>query len=543
MSKTSKNPNKTAAKAKTPTFRAGWLQWGLTLAFGLLVFLFWYLPYRCALNFQEQYQLFLFSGSYLAERLAVPGGLADYLGEFVVQFYFMPPLGAALLALLFVALQRLTWRLALQQGATAVWYPLTFLPPVVLLGCMGDENVLLSLAVALIFAQLAMLLWNRISGSKVAAAVYLVIGLPLFYWLMGACAWLVVVHIVLHGFVQLRARKACLAGLVAALMVLLGIVVSYQLVHYSLARLATGLNYYRYPLVLPLVVLLPMLVFSCFDVLVAALSRLQLRSRIVLVAVQLVLLLGTGYGMWRHYYAPSRYELINCDYLVRARQWDQIIRLAERKSPSTPLSVSCLNLALAQNGQLGDRLFEFYQNGPEGLFPAFNRDFFSPVSTGEVFWALGFVNDAERYAFEAQEAVPNHRKSGRLCRRIAEANIIDGNYAVAARYLRMLQQAPFYHRWATDAMALLGREQAIDAHPVFGRLRSLQPKSDYLFSQADIDHMLTVLFTGNTHNTMAYEYLVSDALLSKDLGKFNAYYPLGQHTSLNHIPVACHGMA
>ena len=38
-------------------------QWGLTLAFGLMVFLFWRYRYPHALSYQEQFQMFLFDGT------------------------------------------------------------------------------------------------------------------------------------------------------------------------------------------------------------------------------------------------------------------------------------------------------------------------------------------------------------------------------------------------------------------------------------------------------------------------------------------------
>lgn len=171
------------------------------------------------------------------------------------------------------------------------------------------------------------------------------------------------------------------------------------------------------------------------------------------------------------------YDLIDYDFLVRTEQWDKIIEKAEKKPATTPLSVSCVNLALSQKGMLADRLFEFYQNGGEGLFPTFTRDMISPVSTAEIFFRLGMVNDAERYMFEAQEAIPNYRKSARLTRRIIECEIINGNYKVAAKLLRRLQKTLYYGNWANQTMALLGNEKAINRHPIYGKLRKYREKS------------------------------------------------------------------
>ena len=122
------------------------LQGFLSLLFAVAVALFWAFPYRCALSYQEQYQLFLFTPSYFTERISVPGGLADYVAEFITQFYYVYALGTILLALVFFCLQRLTWVLMRRSGVSPSWYLLSFIPTMALWALMGNENVLLSFA-------------------------------------------------------------------------------------------------------------------------------------------------------------------------------------------------------------------------------------------------------------------------------------------------------------------------------------------------------------------------------------------------------------
>ena len=88
-----------------------YIPWLLTILFGLVVFLFWKFRYPFALTYQEQFQMFLFDSDYFAERMAEPGGLARYVAEFLVQFYNSPTLGALILTVLMMLVQRLTWRL------------------------------------------------------------------------------------------------------------------------------------------------------------------------------------------------------------------------------------------------------------------------------------------------------------------------------------------------------------------------------------------------------------------------------------------------
>ena len=53
--------------------------------------------------------LFLFDADYWWERIVVPGGLADYIAEYLTQFYSHVWAGACILAFLYVLLQRLVW--------------------------------------------------------------------------------------------------------------------------------------------------------------------------------------------------------------------------------------------------------------------------------------------------------------------------------------------------------------------------------------------------------------------------------------------------
>ena len=59
-------------------------QWGLSLLFAAAVFLFWAVPYYSVMSYQEQLQMFLWDGDYFWERVSLPGGLSDWLGEFLV---------------------------------------------------------------------------------------------------------------------------------------------------------------------------------------------------------------------------------------------------------------------------------------------------------------------------------------------------------------------------------------------------------------------------------------------------------------------------
>ena len=543
------------------------LQGFLSLLFAIAIALFWAFPYRCALSYQEQYQLFLFTPSYFTERISVPGGLADYVAEFITQFYYVYALGAILLALVFFSLQRLTWVLMRRNGVSPSWYPLSFIPAVALWALMGNENVLLSFAIALLGMEELMLHYIIVrdhSRGWVAPTVYLLIAIPVGYWLMGPVV--IGLSLILMSDSQIQSnvsvtniksaqaqspaeekvhRKPLVTPLGWMLLSVLYFVAIVwlcgRILQYPYYKLFGGINYFRYPGVIPVMQWVVVALFALLPLVASYLPRLEGKKAMRAKIAQLVVIVLAAVPLLRFSFDRATYELIDYDYLVRTHQWQRIIEKAGKHQASSPMSVSCVNLALAMQGQLCDRLFEFYQNGAEGLFPTFTRDMTSPLPTAEVFYQLGMVNDAERYTFEAQEAIPNYRKSGRLTRRIAQCEIVNGNYAVAAKYLRMLEHSLFYRQWAKSQERFLYNDVAVKADPEYGRLRDIRIKRhDYLFSDQEMDQMLGLLLVDNKKydNRMAYEYLIAYELLQRDLGRFMRYYPLGRFVQFDHIPYA-----
>ena len=457
-----------------------YLDWGLSMLVGIAVFLFWYVAYPHAMSYQEQYQLFLWTGDYFLERLCLPGGLADWLGEFVVQFYYLEWLGALLLALLFVTLQRLTEQLLPQnQGdrpmildriTRPVPLILSLLPVALVLWLMGDINVLLSLPVAVVLALALACMRMKKTLSWTDALI-----LPVAYWLIGPA---ICIYVIIR-VIQLGWKHLWTVGWLLAVQLM---VYAWLLPQWPLQQVMAGLNYYRIPLHHP-----------------------QLNG-----------------------YDKDMYELIRMDYLVRHERWDEIVKRAGEYQVRTPFWSDCVNLALSQKRLLADRMFDFYQSGEDALIMPRTRDLTSMLPSAEAFWRLGMVNSAQRYMFDTQESILNGRKSGRCTKRIAECMIVNGHYKTAYKQLDLLKKSLFYRGWAEEVEALMKDETAINAHPVYGKLRQLRYKENFLYSYEEIDKMFGLLFMNNTENKMALDYFLGQLLLKGDIKGFQQYLGLAQ---------------
>ena len=472
----------------------------LTISAALGVFLFWWQVYPHALSYQEQYQLFLWTTDYLRGALAIPGGVAAWMGEMLVQFYYVPWLGALLLTLLFAALQLLVAFVMRREGNNG-WFISSFLVTVLLIWLMGDESVLLAYHMAMAVALLA----YALAHDRWPWADIIVV--PALYWIIGPMAWLYVALRLLGGGLR------CLWLPVLLLAVQLA-AYYWLLPEWQLYSVFTGRVYYRIPLHTPTL----MWVIPVAVVALTLLARLTHR-RWMWACEALALLLLAAWPM-RQAYNKDKYSLIELDYLVRNQQWDRIIQSATQYQVPTPFSSVCVNLALAQKRQLADRMFDFYQNGPDALVMPRIRDLTSMLPSAEAFWHLGMVNSAQRYMFDTQESILNAKKSGRCTKRIAECMIVNGHYQNAAKQLALLEKSLFYRSWAKEAKACLYNEAKVNAHPVWGRKRLLRYKDDFLFNYPRLDRMFATLFTDNKSNTMALDYLLAQMLLEGNLNDF-----------------------
>lgn len=510
---------------------------GVSLLFGVAVFLFWWLACPALLSFQEQYQLFLMDGDYIGQLLAVPDGFARCVAEYLIQYYINHALGALVLAIIFVIIHRLVWRLMAAVSDTASGhYALSFIPVLSLWLMLGDESVLLTFAIALILALATMWVYE-VAGKRLR--VYLIILLiPLLYWLAGPVVLMFAAWVTIRQFQTMDSKwTGLLIGVLAIIYALACILVSSWLVPYPLFRLFYGIDYYRFVEVYYWMFLITMVLSVVIPAVMFWVPMLR-RGRIT-GCVEAVILLAAFLLLRPSFYDSRKAEVMEYDYLVRCQNWGAILAKADKKTPDLPMTVCATNLALGMSGQLGERLFDYYQNGIQGLVPPFERNFASILLTGEVYWQLGLVNNAQQFAFEAMEAIPNYAKSCRAVKRLAETNLVNGEYAVARKYMQMLQKTLAYHQWAERTLPLLGNEKAINEHPVYGRMRQIRLKDDFLFSERELDKIFGQLVMHNQRNGLALQYLLAAPLLNRDVNTFMNYMIYVDGLHLGYRPRSC----
>ena len=231
-------------------------------------------------------------------------------------------------------------------------------------------------------------------------------------------------------------------------------------------------------------------------------------------------------------------EAVEYDYLVRARKWNRILGKSYNHPPETMNGIWCTNYALGMKGMLLDDMFYYKQDGPDGLLmDALRIHPLALYSLSDISFEIGMINSAERFAFDVKQRLPDNHKSGRIYQRLAEANLVNGHYKIARRYMHVLQSTLFYGRWANHYLAILGDEQAIDNDTRYGALRLKRQKQNDQLMYAK-DQILAQLVEENPKNKLAADYLLAYTMLRLDLEKVTDYTLRLKDKVYQHVPKA-----
>lgn len=367
---------------------------------------------------REQIQLFLWNTDYLMERLIVPGGLAQYLGEFVVQFFVKTVFGALWYVVLLVAVQLLTWRLMRSKQGTlkSFWlYLLSFVPSCLLwyLACNPKIPTTPIMAVLLTFG-----LMNLLPKHQKARWIVAFVMIPLGYWLLGPA-------VVLLALYLLFTRGANVLLRIAPMILLAFCVVgSSWLVPYPLKQIARGIDYY-----------------------------------------------------WEKE-AMGSYDEMEYDMLMRQQRWDEMIEKYNHEGSQSLSVYNAVQVVMWQQQRIGQHEVTARINLDQRAL----KNIPSAFLMSEFCMPIGLANMSQRAAFEAMEAIPNYNKSARALQQLVETNLITGNPKVALKYISLLEQTTFYGGWARKMKAMALQPELLKENPLLYQMKKIYDNDeDMLF--------------------------------------------------------------
>jgi len=493
------------------------------LTFWLLVFLslFFFLQHYAGYHFCyiEQEHLFLYNRSYLYNELIQPGGLVQLIADYCTQFFVLPYCGALIMSLLFTFIGALTAGIIRKIAPDSNLFIISLVPIVTLLFVHFDTNYYYGGTIAYCMMLLALYIYFSIQRMAFQI-VYALLVSALLFWTGGPVAFLFAVCIFVW---ELLTRFTRAYGFMLPLLLVIGLSIwsvytslvgDYRFIllpdGYFNVRLHPGtVIYYSW---ITLVVIL-LLAFFLRKRMPVRRSRKMIEHFCLLIIIAFF----SVYGI-RQYVNFKSAAFEELDYYLRTEQWDRIIERSEGDLKNY-LYKFCLNVALAEKGELGERMFSYDQLGLKGLYLNFNR--VSHISTllSDLYFSMGHISLAQRMAFESNVSTPGGTNP-RMIKRLVQTNLIYGAYPVAEKYISLLEQTAFYEDWAAEHRIFLWNDEAVEQDSILGMKRKCITANNYLAEFAGLDADLKRIAEQNPGHKASIEYVGAMYLLAKEMGAF-----------------------
>ena len=497
------------------------------VAFWLIVFgaLFAFLQMCFEYHFYyiEQSQLFLFSEAYIRNKLLLPGGFSMLVAEFLVQFFIRPYVGALVTAVLLTGVGVCTAGIVKRIAPVSGLFILYVLPMLALLFMHFDFNYRVQGTVCYLMMMALLCGYMRIRNDlfRLVAGCVLV---PVLFWLAGSIAVLFAGMICL--FEGLRKTPKWYISLIGVAEVLL---LGVGTVYFSLMgeyRWVFGPDlYYHYTLhpkeiiyyswiCLPLVFLVAFFIRNK-----NSLSGKKWRAGISCIAQLAMIAAVLWWGMPKYSDAKTL-KLKKLDYFARTEQWDKTIE--ECKGKLTNFLYMChLNMALANKGELSDKMFNFDQRGPQGLLVQWNKSENISCMLSDIYFTMGATASSQEMAFEGYVSAMEDGNP-RMLKRLVQTNLIYGTYPVAEKYISILEKTYAYRDWAQSQRKYLYNDEVVESDPILGTRRRMLPDRNSLAMINGLTGDLALFLEKGPANSAALQYLGAMYLLAKDLEGFKA---------------------
>jgi hypothetical protein len=509
------------------------------LAAGVLIFMLVPLVYFTRFGnyvffFQEKSSLFLFSSDYLSEHLIQPGGFLIWLGKLFTVFYYHKILAAVLLLLLVLMTMMLVMLIS-KDISRRRNYTLPLLTGALLIYLHAQYYYIVMNSIGILLQLLLFCISTRLLKGKLLWLP--IILFPLWYFLTGSFSMVFAVMFSIWLLMQnYKTAGVKISGLL--LVMIITFLVSKEFIFYHTPETLlmypfsiqdTGMQAYEFGVLVALISLLPLL--SGIKLLKHKIKKSRNLNTGLLIppvtSIVLILMLTQQYNSNdKHYF--------HVEELFYEGKYEEIIAY-NRKFPSTnKLTLFLNNIALAETGQLSERLFEFPQSA-DGSTLALNWEISGEVLKrgGYFYYALGMVNEANRWAYEymvMRGLTPEGLKI------MVKTELINGHFKVAEKYTRLLKQALFYRKDAKTFEKLLYNEALVDAHPELGSKRRLKPSKDFFVIADKPVVNLIYLSAANPGHRASLEYQIAYLLLMKDPEAVVKLLPLIEKAGYKKIP-------
>jgi hypothetical protein len=231
-------------------------------------------------------------------------------------------------------------------------------------------------------------------------------------------------------------------------------------------------------------------------------------------AAQFVVILGLGTGVALVSHNSQEETRLAVHYYACHRMWPQVLQ-AGAGQLTNRFVLPAVNRALYQTGRLSTNMFSCPQH-PDALLPTGDDRVLLYWNKFDALIDLGLLNLAEKNFIECMETFGEHPA---FLQRLALINLAKGEIETARVFLGALSRTLFHRAWARHYLALLQSDPDLATDAEIQQMRAVCLKADSVAAFFDKETMLTALLQSNSHNRMAFEYLMAWYMTTKQVAK------------------------
>lgn len=484
----------------------------LFVAFFMLFFTYFLFFANHVFYYQSQSTFFAFDKLLLYEYISYPGGLLKLISNFISAFYIYPIAGSAILTLIAVIVTILFKRL------TGIKNYLNLLPALFiwLLNSHYLCELHHSLAVVLMLSSILIVKWAITKNYNII--VFLMI--PMLYYIIASYMFLCIVFTIIYLF---RTTS------------------KYMLILILLVAIATPLTTYLFTSDIPINSILygifpQKLQFEVVNILTLFMIVILLIFLIGFVNINkirysaIIVLIITVVSQIINY-DKDIYTKLKIDKAVYDEDWGEAINLMETNFQRNKLAIFNYNYALLRSGKITSNLFSIPQYlGVDGFILKATQESSIMIKNSELYYELGYFNEAHRWAFESMVA---NGLNERALRMLVMTNIVNEHYSRALKYIALLEKTIFSSSWASEQRQII---ESGTADVVYKYQISLRTDEDYLYNN-DYHSIYLKLLASNPDNKYAMDCLLLNYLLINNTSGFYRTFLNSKYVKSQKIPV------
>jgi hypothetical protein len=481
----------------------------------LFVISFFYLYWinRDIFFIQENKSLFIYSREYLQKFTDKPGGLLEYAGNFLIQFYYSPVYGSlivsSVIALICVFFVKIYKELTDKRSFSLLYI---LLPAYLLLLSQKSYDHFMCHNLGYLLVTIFFLI-SIVSERNRSTIIFLAM-IPVFIYLAGSFIFIYLGMYISYWVFNKKGIQRYLLPFFMIVITLFVFVIFKEvlflqpvdkLIFYPLNVIEHySYNIYFY-LLYGYIVSCPVLILLSGSFRKNPKS-VKAFSIISLTAIFLI----TVFLLFRHK-NPDLTSLYRLEKLLYMQDWDSIICQHESYPARNIEGQYYYNLALSNRGQLCERMFFGRQDfGIESLtLPHDNEHIDKSIY---FYYTIGLINEAHHLAYESMVRFGYRPENIKF---LIKTNLINGHYKIAERYIKVLKRTLHYKSWAEKYEKMLYDPIMITSDTELWERIRLLPEKDFFIRSNDVQN-IELFLIANPDNKRAFEYKMARLLLEKD---------------------------